>query len=95
MNENKNFFKSFKLKNNIANSIFNTKYVTKNRQNLKKIYSPNGAIYIFYANEFLKNKKINFTNSGYYKMSKINSIDIDDKEDYELAKELSKKYLKT
>lgn len=94
INENKNFYKSFRLKNNITNSFFDTKYVTKNRQDLEKIYSPNGAIYIFYVNDFLKNKKINFINSGFYKMNKINSIDIDDKEDYELVKNLSKKYLK-
>ena len=42
----------------------------------------------------MKNKKINFFNSGYYTMNKIDSIDIDDESDYEIAKHLSKKYIK-
>tara|TARA_B100000575_G_C23108952_1_gene640377 strand:- start:1057 stop:1764 length:708 start_codon:yes stop_codon:yes gene_type:complete len=94
VNENKNFFKSFKNNKDILIPFFNDKFVTNNRQNLKKIYSPNGAIYIFYASDFIKNKKLSFTKSGYYLMNRIDSIDIDDKEDYELAKFLSKKYLK-
>lgn len=94
VNENKNFFKSFKKDKDILNPFFNDKYVAENRQNLKKIYSPNGAIYIFYASDFIKNKKLSFIKSGYYLMNRIDSIDIDDKEDYELAKYLSKKYLK-
>jgi CMP-N,N'-diacetyllegionaminic acid synthase len=94
VNENKNFFKSFKKNKDTVSPFFNDKYVTNNRQNLKKIYSPNGAIYIFYASDFIKNKKLSFIKSGYYPMNRIDSIDIDDKEDYELAKFLSKKYLK-
>ena len=94
VNENKNFFKSFKKNKDILSPFFNDKFVTNNRQNLKKIYSPNGAIYIFYASDFIKNKKLSFIKSGYYPMNRIDSIDIDDKQDYELAKFLSKKYLK-
>ena len=94
VNENKNFFKSFYLSNKSLNPYFDSKFITKNRQNFKKIYSPNGAIYIFYCSDFLRNNKINFVNSGYYLMNKIDSIDIDNKEDYELAKFISKKYLK-
>ncbi len=94
VNENKNFFKSFKKNKDTLSPFFEDKYVTNNRQNLKKIYSPNGAIYIFYASDFIKNKKLSFIKSGYYLMNRIDSIDIDDKEDYELAKFLSKKYLK-
>ena len=94
VNENKNFFKSFKKNKDTLTPFFNDKHVTNNRQNLKKIYSPNGAIYIFYVSDFIKNKKLSFIKSGYYIMNRIDSIDIDDKEDYELAKFLSKKYLK-
>jgi len=94
VSENKNFFKSFRKTKNTLDPYFNDKLITNNRQNLKKIYSPNGAIYIFYANDFIKKKKLTFEKSGYYLMSRIDSIDIDDKEDYELAKFLSKKYLK-
>ena len=92
--ENKNFFKSLYKKNFFLYPFFNNSFVTNNRQNLKTVYSPNGAIYIFYASEFMKNKKLSFTKSGYSVMNKIDSIDIDDKEDYELANYLSKKYLK-
>ena len=92
--ENKNFYKSLKKNKNVLSPFFNNQYVTNNRQNLNKIYSPNGAIYIFYASDFLKKKKLTFTKSGYYLMNRIESIDIDDKQDYELAKFLSKKYLK-
>ena len=92
--ENKNFFKSLYKKKITLLPFFNNNLITKNRQNLKKIYSPNGAIYIFYSKDFIKNKKLSFINSGYYLMNRIDSIDIDDKEDYELAKYLSKKYLK-
>jgi len=92
--ENKNFFKSLYKKNNTLFPYFNDKLVTKNRQNLKKIYCPNGAIYIFYSDDFMKNKKLGFVKSGYFIMNKIDSIDIDDKEDYLLANYLSKRYLK-
>ena len=92
--ENKNFYKSLKKNKDTLNPFFNNRYVTNNRQNLNKIYSPNGAIYIFYASDFVKKKKLTFSKSGYYLMNKIESIDIDDKQDYELAKFLSKKYLK-
>ena len=93
--ENKNFFKSLYKKNVYLNPFFNDNFITNNRQNLDKIYSPNGAIYIFYSSDFIKIKKLSFKKSGYYIMNKIDSIDIDGKEDYELAKNLSKKYLKT
>ena len=92
--ENKNFFKSLYKKKTTLNPFFNDNFVTNNRQNLKKVYSPNGAIYIFYSSDFIKNKKLSFTKTGYYIMNRIDSIDIDDKEDYKLANYLSKKYLK-
>ena len=92
--ENKNFFKSLYKKKITLDPFFNNNFITKNRQNLKKIYSPNGAIYIFYCKDFVRNQKLSFINSGYYIMNRIDSIDIDDKEDYELAKYLSNKYLK-
>ena len=90
--ENKNFFKSLYKKKTTLNPFFNDNFVTNNRQNLKKVYSPNGAIYIFYSSDFIKNKKLSFTKTGYYIMNRIDSIDIDDKEDYELANYLSEKY---
>tara|TARA_B110000858_G_C17798995_1_gene474110 strand:- start:815 stop:1516 length:702 start_codon:yes stop_codon:yes gene_type:complete len=94
VNKNKNFYKSLYQKKNTLSPFFNNKFISENRQNLKNIYSPNGAIYIFYASDFIKNKGLTFLKSGYYIMNDIESIDIDNKQDYELAKFLSKKYLK-
>ena len=94
VNENKNFFKSFYKNKTTLKSYFNSKLVTNNRQNLRKIYAPNGAIYIFYAKDFMRYKKINFFKTGYFLMNNIDSIDIDDKDDLKLAKFLSKKFIK-
>ena len=88
------FYKSLKKNKGFLNPFFKDTFVTKNRQNLKKIYSPNGAIYIFYSKDFMQKERLSFIKSGYYIMNKIDSIDIDSKEDYVLAKYLSKKYLK-
>ena len=62
--ENKNFYKSLKKNKDTLNPFFNNRYVTNNRQNLNKIYSPNGAIYIFYASDFCE-RKLTFTKTGY------------------------------
>ena len=60
VSENKNFFKSFNKNKHTLTPFFDDKLITNNRQNLKKIYSPNGAIFIFYTKNFIKKKKINF-----------------------------------
>jgi CMP-N,N'-diacetyllegionaminic acid synthase len=58
------------------------------RQNYKKSYFINGAIYIF-NRKLLKQKKI-ISNKKHsvFKMSKINSIDLDDYQDLEITKKL-------
>ena len=94
VSENKNFYKSFTNNKNKISPFFLYKNVTKNRQNFKEVYSPNGAIYAFFAKEFKKKCELNFKNSGFFLMNKIESIDIDDQEDYEFAKVLSKKFIK-
>jgi len=66
------------------------KYV--NRQDVEDLYIPNGAIYICKIKNFKNNfytKKIMF-----FLMDNISSIDIDSKEDLELAKTKAKKLLK-
>lgn len=92
--ENKNFYKSFFVSKKKIKPYFGSKHVTRNRQNLEKIFTPNGAIYIFYIQDFLKKKKFDFNNTGYYLMNSTDSIDIDSSEDYNLAKLLSKKLIK-
>lgn len=48
-------------------------------------YSPNGAIFVGKPKEYLQQKHFFGPRSLAYKMSKLDSIDIDDKIDYELA----------
>ncbi len=89
----KTIFKSLKLKNGLIKPIFDEKFVTTNRQQLNTSYHPNGAIYIFSSNKFMKNKKIPIINSLAYEMSENSSHDIDTLEDYKIAKQMSKKFL--
>ena len=51
-------------------------------------YIRNGSIYIFKENFFKKNKKIISSKPLLYIMSKLNSINIDTKEDLELYKKI-------
>ena len=51
-------------------------------------YVRNGSMYIFKVNFFKKNKKIISSKPLMYIMSKLNSINIDTKEDLELYKKL-------
>ena len=60
---------------------FAKQYLYKNRQSLPKVLAPNGAIFIFSANEFLKKNKLPENNIGFYEMPDERSIDIDKKED--------------
>jgi CMP-N-acetylneuraminic acid synthetase len=92
VNENKNYFKSLKMSEPYLKPI-RPKSFNDNRQNFEKIYQPNGALYIFYASDFIKKKKINFSKTLGFVMNNVESIDIDNKEDYEFAKTLSKKKL--
>jgi len=92
VNENKNYFKSLKMSESYLKPI-RPKSFNDNRQNFEKIYQPNGALYIFYASDFIKKKKINFSKTLGFVMSNVESIDIDNKEDYEFARTLSKKTL--
>jgi CMP-N,N'-diacetyllegionaminic acid synthase len=95
LSEIKNFFKAFKINKKKIMPFFNSKYINENRQNFPKILFPNGALYIFYLKDFLKNKKLTYNSCAYYQMNKIDSLDIDDEVDFKIAKFLSKNYLKS
>ena len=87
--------KSLLIKKNKIFSFFEEKesnFHTANRQNLKKTFFPNGAIYIFKVKDFLKNNKIPIFNSIPFEMDDVSSIDIDNNFDYEVAKLLSDKH---
>ena len=59
------------------------------RQFYKKSFFINGAIYISEKNNIFKDRFINKNNHGVYIMKKINSLDLDDKEDLEVAQKIS------
>lgn len=60
--------------------IFQGDYL-KNRQEIKPTYYPNGAIYVFKKDLIFQNAY--YTNKSYaYLMEKINSVDIDTKDDF-------------
>ena len=79
-----------KNKKNLMKKIPYINWSVRNRQKLKNYFQPNGNLYIF---NYLKLKKLNtfMTNETYcYEMEKKFSLDIDTKEDYEIALKLSK-----
>ena len=56
-----------------------------NRQQTKKTFTPNGAIYVFNSS-FLRKKRYYYSNNSYgYYMKKNFSIDIDDINDFKIA----------
>ena len=82
-----------KVKNNkILNDTGKNKNFAKRSQDLKKIYKPNGAIFIFnlkklkYKNQFDISKGFQI-----YEMDRLSSIDIDDYYDFYLADLILKK----
>ena len=83
-------YKSLKIKRNKLFPLYNEKNLTTNRQNLKKIFLPNGAIYIFYASDFIKKKGIPIAGADYYLMNSYESIDINNSDDFKIAKILNK-----
>ena len=89
--DSKSIFKSVVISKKIIKPFFNEKFVTSNFQSLKKTYFPNGAIYIFRLKDFLKKNSIPISGSIPFFMSKVASMDIDDKYDFELARLIKSK----
>ena len=59
------------------------------RQFYKKSFFINGAIYVSEKKNIFNDKFINKKNHGTYIMKKINSLDLDDKEDLDLTRKIS------
>lgn len=78
-------FKDMIIKNSKLYPIFDQNNLSRNRQSFPQTYKPNGAIFIFKFKEFL-NKNSFYNNSHPFIMSDISSIDIDNLNDYKLAK---------
>jgi CMP-N,N'-diacetyllegionaminic acid synthase len=87
------FYKSLKIKEDKVIPFFKKSDVTANRQKFSDIFLPNGAIYIFYASDFMKKKYLDITNAKPFYMNNFESLDIDDKYDYNHAQKISKEYL--
>ena len=79
--------KAFKINNNgYLEGISNNKYPFMRRQDLPKVFMPNGAIYIISINEFLKTKRLFIDNAISYLMNEEKSLDIDTIDDFEKIK---------
>jgi len=75
--------KNFLWKQN-NNQLISISFNFKNReksQDMKYIFHENGAIFIFNSKKFLEAKNRIFKKFDYFEMKKVNSIDIDTKED--------------
>lgn len=83
---NKNLFwrKKYKKLNPINYNFLNR----KREQEMRGQFIENGSIYIFNLMKFLKYRNRLFGKIGIYLMSKLNSIQIDEKEDLKLLKKL-------
>ena len=79
---------SFKAKKNKnLDKIFNNKFIKQRSQDLPQFYTLNGAVYICKTSTLLKEGSFLISKNIFgYEMKKENSIDIDEKIDFELAK---------
>ena len=84
---------TIKVKNKvIQDNIQKNRTFNRRSQDLKKIFIPNGSIFIFNLKKIKINEKFDTSqNFGIYEMDKISSIDIDDKSDFYLAEAVLKK----
>jgi CMP-N,N'-diacetyllegionaminic acid synthase len=86
------FLKSFLInKNGFIQGISNNSFSFMNRQDLPKIFMPNGAIYAIKRNAFLKTGKLFTDKTIPYIMGSEKSLDIDSMEDLKKAEKILKK----
>ena len=76
------------IKDNMYEPIHDNSSVFTNRQDLPKVYSPNGAIYIFSVKDYLINNYYPISKIGAYEMPKSRSIDIDNEVDFEFVTQI-------
>ena len=65
-----------------------------NRQDLPKLFKPNGAVYVFNGGWFEKNGGFSSTNTGVVEMPSENSLDIDSQEDFDRIAQIYREYSK-
>lgn len=69
-------------------------FIFMNRQDLPKLFRPNGAVYVFNGGWFEKNGGFSSTNTGVVEMPSENSLDIDSQEDFDRIARIYKEYSK-
>ena len=65
-----------------------------NRQDLPELFRPNGAVYVFNGGWFEENNGFTSNNIGVVEMPKENSLDIDNREDFDRVAQIYKKHSK-
>ena len=80
------------IKDNLSMNGFFNSNESGRRQDMKKYYRINGALYIQTIKDLLSNKNLYGEGSIAYIMDKISSIDIDDEVDFVQAEALINKY---
>jgi CMP-N-acetylneuraminic acid synthetase len=83
---------SFKIEDNYLKLFFGDKYWKMRRQDLPKVYVPNGAIYISTPENLRKYKSFYCFKTIPYIMPPERSVDIDKEIDFMLAELLMRKY---
>ena len=83
---------SFEIENRYLKPIFGGKYLNMRRQDLSKVYTPNGAIYVSTPEILRKYKSFYCSKTIPYIMPPERSVDIDNEIDFMLAELLMRKY---
>ena len=87
--------KAFKNnENGYLEGIANNKYPFMRRQDLPKVFMPNGAIYIVSVKDFLKTKRLFTDKTISFEMSEEKSFDIDTKEDLNKCNDILNRNIK-
>ena len=87
--EDNNILKNYIKLNDKYEPISSNKYLFSNRQDLPLVFHPNGAFYVFDADDFCLNG-FNTSNVVIYEMDSVSSLDIDTKTDLRKVRKYAK-----
>lgn len=79
---------ALKIDDNVLKPVFGKKYLKMRRQELSKLYRPNGAIFIIYPQVLYSERTFYPEKTTYYIMPPERSIDIDTEFDFIIAEKL-------
>lgn len=85
-------YRSYKIEDSYLKPVFGDKHLRRRRQDLEKVYMPNGAIYISTPENLRKYKSFYCSRTIPYIMSPERSVDIDNELDLIQAELLMRKY---